>query len=160
MRSIRKSHILREFQGTPATHYQQKAVIVRPAFRQLVISANVPLTICQPLDKLALTCKCHVDAPPHCLFVLLYRQMREDPQEADSGVRLRQQQQVLTEQQKEPWTQPCGTPAPEGSNHPPPGFKALQETRAAAVVGAGASQSKGQDGSDLGAGRGETVANK
>lgn len=83
--------------------------------------------------------------------------MREDPQEADSGVRLGQRQQVLPEQQEEPWTQPCGTPAPEGSGHPPPGLETLQETRAAAVVGAGASQSKGQDGSDLGAGGGVTA---
>lgn len=83
--------------------------------------------------------------------------MREDPPEADSGGGLGQRQQVLPEQQEEPRTQPCGAPAPEGSTHPPPGLETLQETRAAAVVGAGASQSEGQDGSDLGAGGGETV---
>lgn len=58
----------------------------------------------------------------------MYRQMREDPQEADSGVGLGRRQQVLPEQQEEPGPQPCGAPAPEGSSHPPPGLETLQET--------------------------------
>lgn len=158
MRPLRKSYIFGEFQAAPATHYQQKAVIVLLAFRQLVIPAVIPQTVRQPLDEPTRNFgKCHVDAPPRCPFVLILRQMREDPQEADSGVRLGQRQQVLAEQQEEPRTQPCGTPAPEGSSHPPPGLETLQETRAAAVVGAGASQSKGQDGSGPCAGGGETV---
>lgn len=109
-----------EFQATPVTERGDSPCLFHQEFAGYLwaTSQSCPL----PSANVAFT-------PRLCRpFILMYRQMREDPQEADSGVRPGQREQVLPEQQEEPGTQPCGAPAPEGSCHPPPGLETLQET--------------------------------